>query len=98
MALTYEDIAQEFKDKVDSDPKVQQYLKTIRSGKGTYVTANKLAVRVGEDLGKVLKMHEPIDGIDEWDYIDLIPKALGLDHQMVADACREVQEGMNKKA
>ena len=98
MALTYEDIAQEFKNKVDSDPKVQQYLKTIRSGNGTYVTANKLAVRVGEDLGKVLKMHEPIDGISEWDYVDLIPKALGLDQQMVVDACREVQEGMNKKA
>ena len=92
MALTYEDIAQEFKNKVDSDPKVQQYLKTIRSGNGTYVTANKLAVRVGEDLGKVLKMHEPIDGISEWDYVDLIPKALGLDQQMVVDACREVQE------
>ena len=98
MALTYEDIAQEFKNKVDSDPKVQQYLKTIRSGNGTYVTANKLAVRVGEDRGKVLKMHEPIDGISEWDYVDLIPKALGLDQQMVVDACREVQEGMNKKA
>ena len=98
MALTFADIAEEFKTKVDSDPKVQQYLKTIRSGKGTYVTANKLAVRVGEDLGKVLKLHEPIDGISEWDYVDLIPKSLGLNHQMIVDECKVVQENMNAKA
>lgn len=98
MALTYNDIAQEFKDKVNNDPTVQKLFNTIRSGNGTYKTANKLAIRVGEDLGKVLKAHNPIDGIDEWDYADLIPKSLGLDQQIIVDACRDVQNGLNKKA
>lgn len=98
MALTYEDIAEEFKSKVDSDPTVQKYLRQIRNGTGDYTTASKLARRVGEDLGKVLKMHEPIESITEWDYIDLIPKSLGLDQQIISDACREVQTNMNKKA
>ena len=98
MALTFADIADEFKTKVDSDPVVQKCLRQIKDGKGTYVTANKLAVRVGEDLGKVLKLHEPIDGISEWDYVDLIPKSLGLNHQMIVDECKIVQENMNSKA
>lgn len=98
MALTYDDIAQEFKDKVNNDPTVQKLFKTIRSGNGTYKTANKLAIRIGEDLGKVLKAHNPIDGIDEWDYVDLLPKALGLDHQIIVDACRDVQNSLNKKS
>lgn len=98
MALTYDDIAEEFKTRVNSDKYVQKYLRQIRDGKATYNTANKLAVRVGKDLGEVLKLHAPIENIDEWDYIDLIPKSLGLDHQIIADACRGVQENMNNKA
>ena len=49
-------------------------------------------------MGTVLVKHAPYEDINEWDLIDLLPKSLGLDHQMVADACREVQENMNKKA
>ena len=98
MALRYEDIEKEFKAAVDGDPKCQKLWKTIREGKGNYKTANKLAQQIGKDLGKTLVNHAPYEDINEWDLIDLLPKSLGLDHQMVADACREVQENMNKKA
>lgn len=98
MGLTYEDIADEFKNRVNSDKYVQRYLRQIRDGKASYNTANKLAVRVGKNLGEVLKLHAPIENIDEWDYIDLIPKSLGLDHQIIADACRAVQENINADA
>ena len=98
MGLKYEDIEKEFKAKVDNDPKCQKLWKTIREGKGSYKTANQLAQQIGKDLGTVLVKHAPYENINEWDLIDLLPKSLGLDHQMVADACREVQENMNKKA
>lgn len=98
MALRYEDIEKEFKVAVDGDPKCQKLWKTIREGKGNYKTANKLAQQIGKDLGKTLVKYAPYENINEWDLIDLLPKSLGLDHQMVADACREVQENMNKKA
>ncbi len=98
MALTYEDVKKEFMAAVDGDAKCQKLMRQIYDGKGTYKTANDLAVRVGQKLGGVLKAHEPINGIDEWDYIDLIPKTWGLDHQIMADACKGVQETMNQKA
>lgn len=98
MALTYDDVVKEFKAAVDGDPKIQKLMRQIYDGKGTYKTANDLAVRVGQKLGGVLKVHEPIEGITEWDYFDLIPKTWGLDHQIMADACRGVQETMNKNA
>lgn len=98
MALKYEDIVAEFKRRVDADATVKNCLKTIRTGHGTYKTANKLAVRVGEILGRTLKAYAPYENINEWDLIDLIPKSLGLDHRIVADACKGVQETMNAKA
>ena len=69
MALTYEDVKKEFMAAVDGDAKCQKLMRQIYDGKGTYKTANDLAVRVGQKLGGVLKAHEPINGIDEWDYI-----------------------------
>ena len=98
MALKFEDIAQEFKDSVNGDKTIQKYLRQIRDGRGSYVTANKLAIRVGNHLGKIMVSYAPVEDISEWDLIDLIPKSLGLDHQMIADACRDVQNSMNKDA
>lgn len=97
MALTFDDIKTEFMTKVNDDKTVQSCLRTIRDGKGTYLTANKLAVRVGETLGKVLKAHEPIENIDEWDYVNLIPSSLGLNQEIIVEACRDVQNGLNQK-
>lgn len=97
MALTFDDIKTEFMTKVNDDKTVQRCLRTIKDGKGTYTTANKLAVRVGETLGKVLKAHEPIENIDEWDYINLIPQSLGLNQEIIAGACRDVQNSLNEK-
>lgn len=98
MALTFADIAEEFKTAVNSDKQVQKYLRKIVDGDRSYTTANKLAIRVGEKLGAVLKRHEPIESIDEWDYVDLIPKSLGLDHSIIVEACKGVQENINKDA
>ena len=97
MALTFDDIKTEFMTKVNDDATVQRCLRTIHDGKGTYKTANKLAKRVGETLGKVLKEHEPIESIDEWDYVNLIPQSLGLNQQMIVDECRKVQNSLNAK-
>lgn len=98
MALTYADIEPEFKARISSDATAQRLLTTVKNGKGTYITANKYAIRVSEDLGKVLKAHNPIESIYEWDYVNLIPQSLGATQAMVVDACRDVQNGLNQKA
>ena len=49
-------------------------------------------------MGKVLKRHAPETSVYEWDLNDLLPKSLGLDHSMVATACEQIQEKMNKDA
>lgn len=98
MALKYEDIKKEFIKTVDSDKTCIDLYKKIRSGDASYATASKLAQRIGSDLGKVLMKHAPVQSIDEWDLDDLLPKALGLDHRMVSEACKQVQEKMNKDA
>lgn len=97
MALKFEDVKQEFMQAVNGDKRNQALMRKIRDGKGTYKTAQELSIRVGKSLGKVLKAHEPINGIDEWDYLDLIPKTWGLDQSIMAENCRLVQETMNKK-
>lgn len=98
MALTYNDIKKEFQDTVNDDPKCQSLYKKIRSGDASYKTASQLAARIGECLGKVLKRHAPEASIYEWDLNDLLPRSLGLDHSMVATACEQIQEKMNKDA
>ena len=98
MGLTYDDLKEEFEREVRADKKATQLYTKIYKGKGTYQTASQLAVRIGDDFGKVLKRHSPEDLLVDWDIEDLIPRALGLDHAMVCDACREVQKNMNKDA
>ena len=97
MALTYADIAPEFKNRLDSDATAQKLLTTIQNGRGTYKTANRYAIRVSEDLGKVLKVHNPVESINEWDYVNLIPQSLGETQRLVTEACRDVQNSLNKK-
>lgn len=98
MALKFEDIKQAFIEEVDSDKKCIEYYKKIRSGDASYKTASQLAARIGECLGKVLKRHAPETSVYDWDLNDLLPKSLGLDHRMVATACEQIQEQMNKDA
>lgn len=98
MALKFEDIRQEFIDAVNNDKQCQELYKKIRSGDASYKTGSQLAVRVGENLGKVLKKHAPQTSVYDWDLDDLLPKSLGLDHSIVATACKQIQESMNKKA
>lgn len=95
--LTFETVKAEWMQAVNADPTVQRYLHQIKEGRGTYKSANKVAVRVGELLGKTLKAH-PIDNVDEWDYVNLIPSCLGLDHEYIVSVCRDVQNNMNKDA
>lgn len=98
MALKYEDIKKEFMDLVNNDKTCQKLYAQIKNGDASYATTGKLAQQIGKDLGRTLRMHAPLTNIDEWDLDDLIPKSLGLDHSMVATACKEVQENMNKDA
>lgn len=98
MALKYEDIKQEFMDAVNNDKKCQELYAKIKKGDASYKTGSQLAARIGENLGKVLKKYAPKTNIDEWDLDDLLPKSLGLDHSMVATACKQIQQKMNKDA
>ncbi len=98
MALKYEDIKKEFMDTVNNDKTCQRLYKQIRSGDASYKTGSQLAARIGEDLGKVLKKYAPQTTVYEWDLDDLLPKSLGLDHSMVASACEQIQEKMNRDA
>ena len=98
MALRFEDIRQEFIDAVNNDKKCQELYAKIRKGDASYKTGSQLAIRIGENLGKILKKHAPMEDIDEWDLDDLLPGSLGLDHSMVAEACKQIQEKMNKDA
>ena len=99
MALTFEDIREKFYQEMVNDKETQRLYKLIGSGKGSYRTASELAVRIGRDLGKTLKLHFPAEGEPlDWDLEDLIPKSLGLNHRLVINACRDVQETMNRDA
>lgn len=98
MALKYADIKKEFQDTVNNDPTCQKLYAKIRKGDASYKTGSQLAIRIGEDLGKVLKKYAPKTNIDEWDLDDLLPKSLGLDHSMVSTACKDIQQKMNKDA
>lgn len=97
--MTFEEIRELFYQAIVDDKEAQRLYKVISSGKGTYKTASQLAVRVGHDLGKVLKRYFPVEGEPlDWNIEELIPKVLGLDHRIVIDACRDVQNQMNADA
>lgn len=98
MALKYEDIRGPFLEAVRADKKAQALWTAIQNGQATYETASLYAAQIGECLAKVLKEHAPLGGISEWDIEDLIPRSLGLDHEMVTEACRTVQQELNADA
>lgn len=97
MALTFTDIKDELASAVNSDYRAVALFNRLRT-KGTgYKDAHAYALRVGTLIGRVLRAHQPED-LSEWDLDDLIPGALGLDHRMVAAACAEAQQNLNRKA
>lgn len=98
MALKFEDIKDEFLTRLRRDREATALMASIESGSATYATATQYAARVGEILGQVLKFNAPITDISDWDIDDLIPGSLGLDHRIVTNACRAVQETMNRDA
>ena len=98
MALKFEDIKDEFLTRLRRDREATALMASIESGGATYATATQYAARVGEILGQVLKFNAPIKDISDWDIDDLIPGSLGLDHRIVTNACRAVQETMNRDA
>ena len=98
MSVTFEEIKTEWMKRVNDDKTVQKYLHQIKEGRGNYVTANKVSKRVGEQLAKTLKSFSAEGNISEWDFVNLIPECMGLDHAMIVDVCRDVQNTMNKEA
>lgn len=97
MAYDFEEIAKAFREAVDKDKEVQKILQRVSDGDHSYANMTKLAKRVGTDLGRVLKAYEPVDGIGMDDFIEILPKSLGLDHQIITNACQQVQENKNKE-
>lgn len=98
MALTYEDIKAEFEAYVKADKKATELYTQIYYGDATYATATRFANRIGEDLAVVLMRHAPYTDISEWDLENLLPPALGKNHRMVSEACKQIQERLNKDA
>lgn len=96
--MTYEEFKAAFEAEVRADKRATELYTKIYNGKGTYKTASQLATRVGTDFGKVLKANNFMLTPEEWDLDDFLPKALGLDHQQMMEACRQVQEDLNKDA
>lgn len=87
MALTFDDIREEFWQLLASDKQAMKLYKEIEAGRATYATASAYSVRVGECLAKILKQHAPYETIEEWDIDDLIPRSLGLNHNIVSKVC-----------
>lgn len=98
MALTYEDIKPLFLAELQADARAMELWAMIEDGTATYAIASEYAAHVGDALARVLRANAPVEDLSEWDIEDLIPKSLGLDHQMVAGACQRVQEALNEDA
>ena len=96
--LTYDDIREPLFEAIRNDRKARQLYELIQSKKGTYNTASEYAIRVGECLAKILRQNAPFESLAEWDLEKLIPQALGLDHEYVAQACEQVQLALNTDA
>ena len=98
MGLKFEDIKPIFLSRLERDRQASALMASIESGDATYATVTQYAARVGEILGEVLRFNAPITDISDWDIDDLIPGSLGLDHRIVTNACRAVQEALNRDA
>lgn len=98
MGLRYEDVKDEVKAFINNDKTASKLYARIRNGDYSYATAGRLSQRIGDDIGKVLMRYAPLTDISEWDIDSLIPGVLGLDHDMVMTACKQVQENLNKNA
>ena len=96
--LTYEDIREPLIEAIRNDTKAQKLNELIQSKAGTYNTASEYAIRVGECLARILRQNAPFESIAEWDLENLIPQALGLDHEYVVQACEQVQLALNADA
>lgn len=96
--LTYEDIKEPFLRALNLDRRASYLINEIEAGRGTYEMASEYAIRVGDNLAKVLRRHAPVESIAEWNLDDLIPQSLGLDHSIVTYACEQVQTSMNQNA
>ena len=98
MMLTYDDIREPLIEAIRNDRKARQLYELIQNKTGTYNTASEYAIRVGECLAKILRQNAPFENIAEWDLENLIPQALGLDHEYVEQACAQVQLALNADA
>ena len=98
MMLTYDDIREPLTEAIQNDRKATQLYALIQSGTGTYNTASEYAIRVGECLARILRQNAPFESIAEWDLENLIPQALGLDHEHVVQVCEQVQLTLNADA
>lgn len=98
MALTYEDIKPLFLAELQADTRAMELWSMIEDGTATYAIASEYAAHVGDALASALRQNAPLVDISEWDIEDLIPRSLGLDHEMVTGACQRVQEALNADA
>lgn len=96
--LTYDDIREPLIEAIRNDRKARQLYELIQNKTGTYNTASEYAIRVGECLARILRKNAPFESIAEWDLENLIPQALGLDHEYVVQACAQVQLALNADA
>ncbi len=96
--LTYDDIREPLIEAIRNDRKARQLYELIQAKTGTYNTASEYAIRIGECLARILRQNAPFESIAEWDLENLIPQALGLDHEYVVQACEQAQLALNADA
>lgn len=96
--MNYDELKESFITQLQNDKRATDLYNKIQNGTGTYKTAAQYATRIGDDLGKVLKANNFMIHPEEWDIGELIPSTLGLDYELIVDACRTVQNTMNADA
>jgi hypothetical protein len=97
MPLTFKDIKDEIYSAVYGDFRASVLWGKLHEKGAGYKEAQQYAIRVGTITGNILRKYQPTD-LSEWNLEDLIPGALGLNHNMISAACKEAQKNLNRKA
>lgn len=94
MALTWDDIKDEFIQAITSDPVLKRIYKQSKAGGISFADANTYSIKAGDILGNVLANHQP-ESLTEWDIENLIPQSLGMDNGFVSEIAMAAIEHRN---
>lgn len=92
-----------FSTKYEVDSRIRAVLKKIESGRGTYLDANRYAIRCGQLLSQTFGVRIEAsmlpDGTLYYNIADrTVRPMLEQNYKLISEACEKVQETMNKSA